>query len=235
MLQQSDYHILIKAPQPGALSLATIVGSARQCTPIDVRLACSNIDIAEQSAGLPDDVAAFASFVLRDFFAFAHGTGLYNRQKKLWEALGRVTEIQCYQARKGWFNKVNELYTDVLWLDGRGNTLVFGSLAQGSNHTLAASKRFINKAIARARKIQKQQGFLLGVFLGMSGIFSQELKSLVKSKITAIDHIAFFESKLKPPINASLNVLKIDRAINGSNSYHLSLVHPNFQQPQSSK
>jgi hypothetical protein len=230
MAQQTDYRILIKNTPSGALTLTTVLNAPRLSAPIDVRAACQSLEFVDDTGGLPEDVAKFAAYVPIDFFALAHGTGLYNRQKSLWHAIGRVVEIRACKPVKGLFIKVNQPFTDVLWLDPKGNTLIFGSLADSGDWTINMKKQFITKSIQRAQRIHKQQGFLFGVFLGIPSEIDGETRSLLDSVTHGGgDVLARYESRLPPPMNAALNVLQVEKELNGSESVKFSLVHPNLK------
>jgi hypothetical protein len=229
MAQQTDYRILIRNTPAGALTLTTVLNSPRSSAPFDVKAACDSLELVEETGALPDDVSKFASYVPIDFFAMAHGTGLYNRQMSLWHAIGRVVEIRCSKPVKGIFNKVNQPYTDVRWLDPRGHTLIFGSLFDNEEANSNLKKQFINKAIHRAERIRKQQGFLFGVFLGVPGDMDEEMRNLLQSLTQAGDVIARYESHLAPPISAPLNVVQVDKEVNGNQHVKLSLIHPNLK------
>jgi len=60
MPQQSDYRISIKPAPPGAFTLADVISSPRQCSPVDVKTASTSVELVAESPGLPRELAAFA-------------------------------------------------------------------------------------------------------------------------------------------------------------------------------
>lgn len=237
MPQQRDYRILVKTAPAGAFSLTKVLTSPRSCTPIDVKAACSSFEFVNESEELPEELSAFASFVLSDFFALAHRTGLYNRQRNLWDAIGRVGEIRFTRPRRGLFIKVNQPFVDLHCVDARGNTLIFGSLADREVNGGSAQgiSRFVNNALKRAAHIQKRQRFLFGVFLALPDAIPENVQTMINRLTGADDPVARFESKLPPPLNVPLNVLRVEPKAAEDEPTKLTLSHPSFKGDESFK
>src|SRR5262249_45697496 len=88
-----------------AFTLDSIARTPRTFKPKDVQSACQNNDVAAKSDDAPRSVVAFANYVMTDFFALMHATGLYNRQRQLWESLAKVSQIQVTQRMTGIFKR----------------------------------------------------------------------------------------------------------------------------------
>ncbi len=148
-----------------------LFSSPRQCRPVDIKAASASIELIAQRSDMPIALEAFASFITLGFFSLAHRTGLYNRQRNLWESIGRVAEIRCQRPTRGLFTKINEPFVDVHCLDAKGNIVIFGSLADAhlGSDNLKIKRQFVTKALKRAKAIKRAQGFLFGIFLGLQG------------------------------------------------------------------
>jgi hypothetical protein len=239
MSQQNDYRILIRTAPAGTFTLTNVFSSPRQCTPVDVKAACASVELVEQSGDMPRQLAALASFMTLDFFALAHRTGLYNRQRNLWESIGRVVEIRCARPNRGLFTKVNEPFTDVSCLDARGNVLIFGSLADAddahadADANLKLKRHFVSKALQRASGIRRGQGFLFGVFLAFQDEIPEAVQVMIDGMTAAHDPVARYESMLPPPLNAPLNIAKLDACGVAGEQMKLTLVHPSLRSDES--
>ncbi len=99
-------NIKITPKNPLALTCEKITQSPRTVNTAQVKSATENITLIDiEEIILPDLVLHTIEFVLKDFFLYMHQTGLYNRQFKLWKALGNVTQASVFQLQKGLFSK----------------------------------------------------------------------------------------------------------------------------------
>ncbi|PWU02652.1 MAG: hypothetical protein C5B53_01410 [Candidatus Melainabacteria bacterium] len=237
MAQQTNYRIFVKPTQAGAFNLAKVLNAPRHASPVDVKAACTSFELVGETEDIPEDIEAFASFVMTDFFALAHRTGLYNRQRALWDAVGRINEILMTRPLRGLFIKVNQPFVDLRFVDLRGNTLIFGSIMDRETNQSAPANisRFVNKALERAGRIHKRQGYLFGVFLALPEEIPEAVQATIDRMTQADDPVARYESKLPPPISAPLNLLKIEALPGESTRVKLSLAHPNLRCEEAGK
>ncbi len=224
MTKQIDFRIAIKTAYNSSFTITTVLSAPRQCRPVDVKAALAGIELVYLTANTPEDLAAVVSFIIVDFFALAHSTGLYNRQKMLWESIGRVVQVDMVRPRRGiFFKRSNAPWTDLFFMDANGNILVFVSLADPLP-TTNDKKHFIRGAIARAEEIHKRQGFLHGIFLVLDNPVPESVATMVAKMTNASDPVGRYESLLPAPLNTSLNILTIERA--EGEARVVSLAHP---------
>jgi hypothetical protein len=237
MPQQTNYRILVRTAEAGAFSLTKVLNAPRLSTPVDLKAACASFEFVPQSEDVPNELTAFGSFVLTDFFALAHRTGLYNRQRNLWDSVGRINEILCTRPQTGLFIKVNQPFVDLNWVDNRGNTLIFGSLLDKDLSTSSSNNisRFVNKAIERAGRVQKRQGYLFGVFLALQEDIPVSVQAMIDRLTQAEDMVARYESRLPPPLSVPLNVLRLELDQRDNGAAKLRLAHPNLKSEEASK
>lgn len=224
MTKQIDYRIAIKTAYNSNFTITTVLSAPRQCRPVDVKSALSGIELVYLTANIPQDLVAVVSFIIVDFFALAHSTGLYNRQKMLWESIGRVVQVDMVRPRLGlFFKRKSAPWVDLYFLDANGNILVFVSLTDILPNT-NDNKHFIKGAIARAEEIHKRQGFLHGIFLVLDSPVPESVSTMVARMTNASDPVGKYESLLPAPINAPLNLLAIER--NEGEGAYVTLAHP---------
>lgn len=228
MPQQTNYRILVKPSQAGSFNLAKVLNAPRNASPVDIKAACTSFDLVGETEDIPDELESFVSFVMTDFFALAHRTGLYNRQRTLWDAIGRITEIHLTRPVRGLFIKVNQPFVDLRFVDARGNALIFGSIMdKDTNQSNPANiGRYINKALQRAGRLHKRQGYLFGVFLGLPEEVPESVQATIDRITQADDPVARYESKLPPPVSAPLNIVRIESQAGENARPKLSLAHP---------
>lgn len=111
-----------------AFTLDSIVRSPRTFKPKDVQSACQNNELAVTHGAPPPEVVSFATYVMTDFFAMAHATGLYNRQKAMWESLSKVNSIHVSQLSSGLFHKSQLPIFEFSFQDYKGKPLVLANL-----------------------------------------------------------------------------------------------------------
>lgn len=231
MIEESEFRILIKTAPVGTYTLTNVFSAPRQCSPVDIKAAATSVELIAQRSDMPNGLFAFASFMTLGFFALAHRTGLYNRQRNLWESIGRVVEICCQRPRRGIFKKVNEPFVDVFCLDAKGAVLIFGRLADADMTALPekAKKYFVSEALKRAQEIKRSQGFLFGLFLAVHEDLPQSVQLMIDEMTSQADPIARYESCLPAPLNVPLNVVKLETVTSAVEPMNISLIHPSLR------
>jgi hypothetical protein len=223
MTKQIDYQIAIKTAYNSNFTITNVLSAPRQCRPVDVKAALAGIELFPLTAKIPDYLSAVVSFIIVDFFALAHSTGLYNRQKMLWESSGRVVQVDIYRPRTGIFRKKSAPCNDLHFIDSQGNILIFCSMAD-MLVTDKDRKTFVKGALTRAENIHKKQGFLHGIFLALDSPMPEVVSSMVAKMTNAADPVGRYESMLPEPINAPLNLLAVDRS--AVEACRVVLAHP---------
>jgi hypothetical protein len=223
MTKQIDYRIAIKTAYNSSFTITSVLSAPRQCRPVDVKAALSGIELVYLTAHIPGDLAAVVSFILIDFFALAHSTGLYNRQKMLWESIGRAVQVDMVRPRRGlFFKKSNAPWIDLYFRDTKGNILLFASMSDPLPN-ISDKKQFIKGVIARAEEIHKRQGFLHGIFLAIDSPIPASILDMVERMTNASDPVGKYESLL-PVLQIPLNILRVESAEGEAPT--VTLAHP---------
>ena len=232
MPKRPDFILQISIRNIEDFSPAAIVRSPRTSRPIDVQNACANLAIAVPPA-TPAFAVAVARYIMFDFFALAHASGLFNRQIKIWEALGKISAVEIRQASKGFFSQDKISEFDLTFLDHKNRPTLFAHLAMpteaGANYDyLKVAREFLKRA-------SLQQG-LSGIFLCYPSPFPQKVLDFIRKETNASDSISRFES-IFPKLGVSVNLLEIDRSpvynpAEKAESQKLRLIHPDLSKKQ---
>jgi hypothetical protein len=228
MPKRPDFTLRISIRNIEDFSPEAIVRSPRTFRPVDVQNACKNLAV-DIPKGTPSVASALATYIIFDFFAFAHSSGLFNRQIKLWEALTKTQSIEISQKDKGMFSKEKLPEFDISFLDHKKRCIVFAHFAApvgtGLNFDYAKScTEFLRRASA-------MQG-LSGVFLCYPNPFPQKVVDYVKKETNAADAIARYES-IMPKLGVPINLLELEGTpiFNPSEqiqTHKIRLVHPDL-------
>lgn len=93
----------VKSKNSFGLTCEKITQAPRLFTTSQVINAIENIsldDSLQQKETLQELVIKVSEYILKDFFLYMHQTGLYNRQLKLWKALGNIKQISALEVKK---------------------------------------------------------------------------------------------------------------------------------------
>ena len=92
---------------PFEISTEKIIESPRTFNTNQIQNAVKNILISETGADSQDKLLTSCSeYILKDFFLYMHQTGIYNRQLKLWKAIGNVRELFSYYVENTFTKKL---------------------------------------------------------------------------------------------------------------------------------
>jgi hypothetical protein len=227
-----DVHIRI----PEAFTLDSIVRSPRTFKPKDVQSACQNNELVLKHGEPPQPVVSLATYVMTDFFAMAHGTGLYNRQTKLWESLSQVNSIHVYQLTDGVFRKKDLPIFDFSFLDYKGKPLIYANLV-AQVPAKAKPEKLLQAFIGRAQGKPSLTGVLACFPAPVPGQVISQLRNQTETE----DAIARYEAVLpavKVPFDLlSMNVSNLmEHAQEGTDTGALrtvfTLVHPDLTSKQ---
>ncbi len=94
--------VLIKHLDNEAYNLGAVTADPRVASAVDIKAGLDNL-VIESAEGVSDLVLAVIHYLFRDFFAFAHQSGLYNRQIRLWEMFSRISTVEIKQHARGMF------------------------------------------------------------------------------------------------------------------------------------
>ena len=247
MAKQIDYRLLVKIVTNTTLTVSTILNEPRHCTPVDVLSASQTIQFQPESEGIADHLQRFAEFIVRDFFVVAHRTGLYNRQRLLWQATGRVAEIkltralvaktfaQTFENPLTSFNKVNAPYVDYSFRDGRGNLLIWASFLdqpepkekfKSEKSYAKAIEHFLVMAIERAHLVKKRETNLQGIFIGLPDPVPNMVLNYMTKVTEATDPVRRYEAILQPPMSIHCNIIGTAFGANDVAELSMHVVYP---------
>lgn len=188
-----------------AFTLDSIVRSPRTFKPKDVQSACQNNELVVTHGSPPPEVARLATYVMTDFFAVLHATGLYNRQKGMWEALSKVNSIHVTQLSSGVFQKQPLPIFDFAFLDYKGKPLLLANLVLGvpeNKKPVALLKDFIGRASSRGPT---------GVLACFAGPMPTDVVDFVQKATFTVDPVVKYES-IMPGLNKPFDLLELNEA-----------------------
>lgn len=197
MFLENPQKILIKTARSGAFNLQSVTASPRTVTPVDVQSACSNVTLECPDESRPSDaVVSVTNYLLTEYFATSHSSGLYNRQRQLWESLAKSTEVVCTRLITGFWKRVDEPFVDLLFRDARGQALLYVRVVE-QPITEGKAKEVLTTLLKRAAKLNSKSGNdLSGVVLVLPEPFAESVLNKVKALTNFPDPVARFESRL---------------------------------------
>jgi hypothetical protein len=213
------------------LGLGTVVRNPRVYKPQDLESACQNLEILPVGGQPPDAyIQRLVEFVLRDFFAMAHRTGLYNRQKVLWESLSKVTGIAVDQHQKGLFRKTPLPVFDLEFQDHKDRTLILARLVEPEYE---ADESYLTRLLKDLLERAKRTGGLVGLFFCSPAPLPDALRRKVGKLTRVEDPVAKYESLLPEPLGIPLDLLEIDTETSrepaqAHGAAGIRLVHPDL-------
>lgn len=205
--------LVIKNRNPDAFSLYSVVSNPRDVTPFDLEAACNNVSIESDGDKPPaPDVISLVNYLLTDYFQLAHRTGLYNRQKELWESIARINKIEVGLLKTGMLNMQSlPVYEIDCYASGQ-QPAILARLVKPQKRSDFDRRclDYLNSFVKRITKIQSSKGTLKGCFI----CFPEPISPVVLSKAQDIaggnDPVNKFEARLAEPVNIPLNVLAMD-------------------------
>jgi hypothetical protein len=226
MPKSPTYKLSVACANETSFSLQSVSAQPRLCTPLDLQAACNNVRIELGTPDTPLIVADLTRYLLTDFFAQAHRSGLYNRQRKLWAALARVTEVTAIRLQEGLFSKRDIAVFDLLCTDAQNKPLILVRLlepqfrADGDKSTM-----LLQTAIHRSEKIRSEHSSLVGLVLCWRKPLPSQIKATVRQLTRANDPILRYESLLPGPLGVCLDLVEYELS-DGQRETSFCLVHP---------
>jgi hypothetical protein len=211
MPTNSVHKLAVKSIGETAFSLHSVISNPRHCTPIDLQLAGENLKLQPLTNDPPQEAVQLASYLLTEFFATLHRSGLYNRQKALWEALARVHEVHFERLKAGFIVKIELPIWELRFVDERGRKLVLARFLDNSAPNLVDAKngkdatRFLQNAIKQAEKFKVENAAFAGLILCCERQMPESIVTDVL-KLTGDDAVARYQSLL-PTIGCPIDLL----------------------------
>lgn len=224
------YKFEVQVLNSEGLTPDSIVRAPRIYKPQDLQAACHNTNIICTNQDPAPAVLAMVNFVLIEFFVLAHRTGLYNRQKSLWESLAKVASASVFQLKKGIFRRTVMPLFDLHFQDHRGRTFILGHLIDPTFRDEGdVSEKLIRKFLKRAEKVSG----LTGLFFCSPEPFPQAVLDKVSKLAGGGDPVGRYESVLPEPWSAPLDLLELSSVAPTSDApaqatYKVRLVHPDL-------
>lgn len=202
--------IEIKVRNPAAYTLNTVVASPRTCTPTDIKIASANIEVVSSTDKPQPLMLEFVDFIVRDFFTLAHRSGLYNRQKPLWECIARLTRVNFHQVTQGIFKKVELPVFDLIFEDSLSAPQIYACILKADASWKEEKKvlESIRDFLKRVEQQQKKQNTLRGVFYCAPSPFPETVLKKVHEMTGSQDPISRYESLLPQPIMLPINLVE---------------------------
>lgn len=183
----------------------TICQNPRSFRAQDVILASQNIVVSVVEGEPPAELLEITRYILGDFFAVAHGSGLFNRQIKLWEALARIVKIEVIQLTSGIFKKKPIPIFDLYMQDARGRQTVAARIcphetSEKGINLLRLCKTFLTD--------QEEKPDLTGVFICLPESETKPVVNYLSRLTRSSNPVARYESVV-PRLAIPLNLLSI--------------------------
>ncbi|MBX9668032.1 MAG: hypothetical protein K2X93_10455 [Candidatus Obscuribacterales bacterium] len=215
MNRQSLRKLHIKCVSDEAFGLYSVVANPRSVTPYDVKAASQNIALEYEGKKPSVDIVSLVNFVLAGFFAQAHRSGLYNRQRELWDAIARVSTCQMRIVKQGVFVPIKLPVVDIDFLNSHNEPIILARLVKPQNRRDLDKRsiRYLQSFFTRINRKQNKKGSLTGAFICIPQPVSLALLTKVQSKVGASDPANRFDSRLPLPANIPFNVLEMDYSL----------------------
>ncbi len=228
MPNQDVYKFEIKCADPAGFTLNSVVSTPRTCTPLDLAAACKNIVLESTGSDAPRVISDCVQYLLTEFFALQHRTGLYNRQRLLWETLGRVTTVEAKRLTQGIFQKTELPVFDLLFKDGKGRIAIFGQLIEDEAFLADDKKQreYWRSLVSRTEKIKSSKGPTFGLLIFAPAPFPNNLLSEVLKQTSGSDPVGRYESLLPEPLTIAVDLLEYTAS--PAHSHAIRLVHPDL-------
>jgi hypothetical protein len=212
--------IVIKTADQEAYSLTAVTANPRNATAADIQAGLDNL-VFETPEGTSDLVMAVVQYLFQDYFVFAHQTGLYNRQIRLWETFSRINAIQVRQVEKGFFSRTPIPVYELVMKTGQGQTPVCVLVIDKDVIHCEAFKRhgggaagkiygeLLEDFLLKVMKIQARQGAngVKGVFVVTPEPLEGALLNYIEKKTGGTDAVSKVESIMPAPVSAHINLL----------------------------
>ncbi|MBI4533967.1 MAG: hypothetical protein HY711_08460 [Candidatus Melainabacteria bacterium] len=231
MFEKPTYKVQIEIVNPETITFSAVAQNPRIYRPQDLLAASQNLKISTLGTQPLVSVTVLAKFLTSNFFVLAHRTGLYNRQRALWESLAKVTTVEVHQASHGLIHKSLLPIFYLVLLDWRGKPMVLACLDDFPIQ--ATNERHFSKLLTQlCRKAGKMSG-LSGLFLCRPQPFPETVIQKIAKLTNACDPIGRYDSLLPDPLSIPINLLEINSPDPSTtrltdNSCDVRLVHPDL-------
>ncbi len=210
----------LKNADKEAYNLAAVTSNPRNASAADIKAGLDNL-VFETPEGLNDVVLAVVKYLFYDYFVYAHQTGLYNRQIRLWEMFSKVSTIEVRQVERGFFTRTLIPVYEIVMKTNQGQSPICALVIEKD---VTSSQPFKHHGGGSAAKIYIDllRDFLLKVMKiqarlganGVKGIFvvtrdplESGLLTFIEKETGATDAVSKVESIMPSPVSAHINLL----------------------------
>lgn len=218
------YKFKIDVISDEVVTFGTIIRSPRIYKPLDLQSASRNLRISKESGdGIPE-IDSLVNYFVAEFFVLLHRTGLYNRQRQLWEALARVTRVNVVQLQGGLLANRPLPAFDIQFLDFRERQLLLCRFIQSAEQFEdKGCQRLLRSLLAQSAKVPG----LLGLFMVCLEPFPDGLRQRVSKLTEADDPVGRYESLLPKPLKIPIDLLVMSKSVEGKTD--VQLLHPDLK------
>ncbi|MBU6451462.1 MAG: hypothetical protein KGS72_06775 [Cyanobacteria bacterium REEB67] len=224
--------VQIKNLEDEAYNLGAVTGNPRGATAVDIKAGLDNLVIEAPTGAHIDPLPlAVIHSLFHDYFAFAHQSGLYNRQIRLWEMFSRVTSAEVRQIERGFFSRwlipvyevvfktaVGQSPICALVIDGKVNTMDgFSYGGKTKNDPGKIYVELLRDFLLKVMKIQARLGAngVKGIFVVTPAPLQESLLAFIEKSTRAVDPVSRAESIMPAPVSAHINLLTYSHASAG--------------------
>lgn len=201
----------IKSLENDAFGLYSVVANPRDVSPHDVKAATQNIGLEFEGKKPARDIVSLVNYVLAGYFEYAHRTGLYNRQKELWESVARATSCKVEIVREGVLVPIKLPVLDLFFYNSQNVPIIVARLVkpQKRKDFDRRCERYLSSFIQKVTKLQTRKGTLTGAMICFPNPVGSNVIAKVQSKVGANDPANRFDSRL-PPTGIYFDVVAMD-------------------------
>jgi hypothetical protein len=212
MSNQSLRVLSIKTISADAYGLRSVVDNPRNATPQDVLAACQNTAVLFQGKKPARDVVSLVNYVINGYFQYAHKTGLYNRQKEMWDAIARIDHCKVDIVRQGVLLPIKLPVLDVTFYNTQKVPIILTRLVkpQKRRDFDKRCERYLSSFIQKVGKMHSRNGTLTGAMIFMPSPVGANVIAKVQNKVGANDPANRFDSRLPQPVDIPFDVIAMD-------------------------
>lgn len=223
------YKFKLKPVNAEGVTFASISRNPRIYKPQDLQAARENLEICSEPESCPDYIQAMVQYLTGDFLVLLHRTGLYNRQKSLWESLTRTLVAEVFQVKGGLLGGNQLPAFDFQFLDYRQRPIIWVRMTKPDAAMNAKDyDGLFNSFLATGKKLNT----LAGVFFCCPKPFPSGLRQKVERLTRSEDPVGRYESLLPEPLCVPINLLEMgadtDSNQDSSAAVCLALIHPDL-------
>ena len=193
----------LKVDKPFNLTPEKIAQNPRAFDPVQIKSAIDNIIYSDKENLENPLFEEIARFIHKDFFFLSHQTGLYNRQLKLWKALGNISIISFFKLQKGLVKK-NEI--DVLLIEFLTSSGLISARAIFPLKESDKCKLYLSFAIGLVNSSN-----LKGIFYVVHKNESDKVIKNLELKYDPSDPVSRYESIIPNTNDVRLNIISLEQ------------------------